>query len=328
LADEFAAIDVPVWFTQRGEGFDTSQVRQIAEIFGAFQPDVIQAHQYTPFFYTVLARRKQKVGRVLFTEHGRHYPDVVSWKRRLANRLYFARRADRVTAVCEFTRRALVEKEGIAAGKIEVIYNGVEMDRFGRIERQQARLQWDLPESAPVVVQVGNLRSVKDHPTALKAFANARRQVPEARLLLAGDGPDRAKLEALAEELGISESVRFLGNVREIPTLLVAADVLLMTSVSEAHSVSLLEGMASSLPIVATSVGGIPETVEDGETGLLAPRGDSDGLAEHLVALLGDRDRRERMGQAGLDRCRRMFQRKDMHRRYLEIYRDLAEGGR
>ncbi len=327
LGEEFAAIDVPVWFTRRGEGFDRSQIRQIGEIVKAFQPDVIQAHQYTPFFYSALAHRKQKTGRILFTEHGRHWPDVVGWKRRWANRLFFARRAAKVTAVCDFTRRALIEKEGIPAGRIEVIYNGVEMERFTGLDREECRRRWDLPDDVPAVVQVGNLRAVKDHPTALKAWATAHQHVPDALLLLAGDGPDRAKLEALAEELGLSESVRFLGNVREIPSLLAAADVMLMTSVSEAHSVSLLEGMATGLPVVATDVGGIPETVADGETGLLAPRQDASGLAENLVSLLADANQRARMGAAGRERCRHLFQRKDMHRRYLEIYRDLVGGG-
>ncbi|MFW5869275.1 MAG: glycosyltransferase [Planctomycetota bacterium] len=327
LAEEFDAINVPVWFTSRCDGYDRSQVRQIAGILAEFQPDVIQAHQYTPLFYTVLARRKQKTGHILFTEHGRHYPDVVSWKRRLANRLYFARRAEKVTAVCDFTRRALIEKEGVPNKKIEVIYNGVEMQRFDQIEQAEARQQWALPDQTPVVVQVGNLRSVKDHPTALRAFAQTHRKVPESLLLLAGDGPDRRKLEALADELGIAKSVRFLGNVKEIPSLLTAADVMLMTSVSEAHSVSLLEAMASRLPIVATAVGGIPETVVDGQTGLLAARGDAGALAANLVRLLRDPAQRQGMGDAGFERCRRMFQREDMHRRYLEIYRDLAGDG-
>lgn len=326
LSRDFKVIDVPIWFTKRRGGFDKSQIMQLQSILSEFRPDVIQAHQYTPFFYTVLAKRKIKAGKVLFTEHGRHYPDVVGWKRRWANRLYFARHADKVTAVCDFTRRALVEKEGFRRSRIEVIYNGVEMDRFAGQDRNEARAIWQLPQEAPVVVQVGNLRSVKDHPTALKAFSAALRQVPEALLLLAGDGPDRSKLEQLSTDLGIDSHVRFLGNVRDIPSLLAASDVMLMTSVSEAHSVSLLEAMASGLPIVATAVGGIPETVQDGETGLLVNRSDEEGLGSDLAKLLRDPELCRRMGQAGCRRCRRLFQRNDMHRRYLEIYRELAGG--
>ena len=328
LADDFRTIDVPIWHTRRTEGFDRTQSSKIAEVLQDFRPHVIHAHQYTPFFYAYLAQRKARCGRLLFTEHGRRYPDVVGWKRRLANRLYLAGKADKVTAVCEWTKRALVANEGFRAGAIEVVYNGVDLDRFAvRPPKADAREQWGLPAGAAVIVQVGNLRSVKDHPTALHAFARVAAAAPDAVLALAGDGADRPKLERQAEELDIARRVRFLGVVREIPSLLAASDVMLMTSVSEAHSVSLLEAMASSLPIVATGVGGIPETVEDGTTGLLAPRGDDARLAQHLLTLLGDVDLRRAMGAAGLDRARRLFQRKDMHRRYLEIYSELAAGG-
>jgi N-acetyl-alpha-D-glucosaminyl L-malate synthase BshA len=327
LADDFRALEAPVWYTGRREGRDRNQAPRIAAILREFEPDVIHAHQYTPYYYACLARRKAKCGRLLFTEHGRHYPDVVGWKRRLLNQLYLAGKADRVTAVCEWTKRALVANEGFRAGAIEVVYNGVDIERFAaRPPKADARKQWDIPAEAAVIVQVGNLRSVKDHPMALRAFARIVRARPDAILLLAGDGPDRERLQALAKQLQIAGQARFLGAVREIPSLLAAADVMLMTSLSEAHSVSLLEGMASSLPIVATCVGGIPETVVNGETGLLAPRSDDETLAKHLLALLGDVDLRRAMGAAGLDRVRRLFQRKDMHRRYLEIYATMASG--
>ena len=328
LADDFRAIDVPIWHTRRTAGFDRTQSGKIAKILRDFRPSVIHAHQYTPFFYACLAQRKTRFGRLLFTEHGRCYPDVVGWKRRLVNRLYLAGKADKVTAVCEWTRRALVGNEGFRADAIEVVYNGVELQSFAaRPPKAEVRQQWGIPAGAMVIVQVGNLRAVKDHPTALRAFAHIAAVVTDAVLVLAGDGPDRPKLERQAEELDISQRVRFLGAVREIPSLLACSDVMLMTSVSEAHSVSLLEGMASSLPIVATAVGGIPETVEDGTTGLLAPRGDDARLAEHLLTLLGDVDLRRAMGAAGLDRARHLFQRKDMHRRYLDIYSELAAAG-
>jgi glycosyltransferase involved in cell wall biosynthesis len=325
LAVDFQALGAPVWHTRRREGRDRSQAPRIAAIFGEFKPDVIHAHQYTPFFYASLARRKARCGRLLLTEHGRHCPDVVGWKRRLLNRLYLAGKADKVTAVCQWTKRALVANEGFRADAIEVVYNGVDVDRFAdHPPKAEARRRWDVPAGAAVIVQVGNLRSVKDHPTALRAFAKVTQARPDALLFLAGDGPDREKLLAMAGQLQIVERTRFLGPVREIPSLLAAADVMLMTSLSEAHSVSLLEGMAARLPIVATNVGGIPETVADGVSGLLAPAGCPEEIAACLVRLLNDADMRSAMGQAGHERVRAKFLRSDMHRRYLEIYRQLA----
>ena len=117
-------------------GRDLSQIDKIAAVVREFDPDVIQAHQYTPFFYGALGARRAGRRGVIFTEHGRHFPDVVGWKRRWFNRLVLARRASAVTAVCEFTKRRLVEREGIRASRIEVIYNGVDPQRFAHPPRE------------------------------------------------------------------------------------------------------------------------------------------------------------------------------------------------
>jgi glycosyltransferase involved in cell wall biosynthesis len=321
LAEELKRVGVPVYFTRRRPGVDWGQISKIGAIIREFNPGVIHCHQYTPFFYGGLAAWRTPIGRVLFTEHGRHWPDVVGWKRRLFNR-WLGRRADRMTAVCEFAKSRLMEKEGFSGDRIEVVYNGVEAERFEGADREAVRAELDLPKDARVVIQVGTFRAVKDQATAIRAFGIVRRRDENAVLMFAGDGPDLAACKELAAELGLSEAVVFLGQRGDVPRILSAADVMLMTSLSEAHSVSLLEGMASRLPIVATDVGGNAETVVHGETGLLA--GDAEEIAAALLELLGDETKRRRMGQAGYERVKERFSRQAMHRRYLEIYRELA----
>jgi len=332
LAEELRSLDVPVYFTQRGEGMELGQTAKIRDAIVEFSPDVLHCHQYTPFFYGSLTRIRMGLSpatrrhrpALLFTEHGRHYPDIVNGKRRLMNKLLLPQAAH-ITAVCEFTRGRLVEKEAIAAGRIEVVYNGVDPSRFaGLPSPSAARAALGLPADVPLVVQVGTLRSVKDHPTALRAFARVRKELPRARIAFAGDGPDMGAYKSLSAELGIEASVHWLGSRSDVPNVLAAGDVMLMTSLSEAHSVSLLEAMAAGLPIVATAVGGIPETVADGVSGLLAPRGDDAGLATHLVTLLRDEALRHRMGQAGRARVHDRFLRSTMHERYYQIYQRLA----
>jgi glycosyltransferase involved in cell wall biosynthesis len=328
LADSLRAEGTQVFFTRRQEGFDRGQVSGIAEIIRSFRPDVIHCHQYTPFFYGALARRKARLGRVLFTEHGRHFPDVVSAKRRWFNKLFLARMADHITAVCDFSKQRLIEKDGLPASRIEVVYNGVEVERFEHLpSRGESRSRLGLPLEGPVVVQVGTFRAVKDQATAIRAFQQVRAEMPHAVLAFAGDGPDLPHCRELASDLGLDSCVFFLGSRDDIPTVLVAADLMLMTSVTEAHSVSLLEGMAARLPIVATNVGGIPETVMDEQTGLLAPAGAPSAIAQAVIRLLRDLPLRAKMGQAGYERVRSIFQRKDMHRRYYEIYRSLCAKG-
>jgi len=326
LADSLRQEGFQVFFTDRRDGMDFRQVGRIAKAIRAFEPDIVHCHQYTPFFYGALACAWLSAQRILFTEHGRHFPDTVSAKRRLFNR-FLVRRAARITAVCEFTRRCLVRNEGLPASRIEVVYNGVDPGRFeGMADVAAARRRLSLPGDAPVVVQVGTFRQVKDQPTAIRAFALVRRRVPRAMLVFVGDGPDLPTCRDLAARMGLEDGVVFLGSRQDVPEILAAADVQLMTSLSEAHSVALLEGMAAGLAIVATDVGGIPETVVDGQTGLLAPPGDHERIASCLLALLADAEMRRRMGQAGRSRVLQRFQRKDMHRRYLEIYATMATG--
>jgi N-acetyl-alpha-D-glucosaminyl L-malate synthase BshA len=319
---------VEVFWTHRREGLDFGQARRIAEIIVKFRPDVIHCHQYTPFFYGALGRMRARRGRIVFTEHGRHVPDVVSLKRRWFNRLFLARQADRITAVCGFSRQSLIEKDGMPGDRIEVIYNGVAPERFEQaIDRSGARQRLGVPEDKLVIVQVGTFRAVKDQATAIRAFAKVSREIPRAMLVFGGDGPDLPACRELASDLGLQASVVFLGSRDDIPQVLAAADIMLMTSLSEAHSVSLLEGMASGLPIVATRVGGIPETVLDGQTGLLAPAGNPCAIGDCLMRLLRDEKRRRDMGQAGRERVRSCFGRNDMHRRYMDIYGELARLG-
>lgn len=323
LASDLRREGMPVYWTRRREGLDLRQIFRIAAIIRAFDPHVVHCHQYTPFFYGRLAAGWARRGRVLFTEHGRHVPDIVSVRRRLINR-FLVRGTDRITGVCEFSRRCLVEREGLPADRIETIYNGVDVARFEGRDRQACRRMLDLPGEQPIAIHVGTLRPVKDHATSLRAFARVRQACPDAVLLLVGDGPERAACERLAVDLGIGQAVRFLGQRSDIPELLGAADVLVMTSVSEAHSVSLLEAMAAGLPVVATRVGGNPETVLDGQTGFLADSGDVDGIAAAIVRLLRDDELRRRMGHAGRDRVRAYFTQSAMHERYMAIYRELA----
>ena len=329
LADELQALGSDVYCTGRTPGRDMTQPRKIAQIIAGFRPDILQAHQYTPFFYGSLGWRKAKLGRLIFTEHGRHFPDVVGFKRRLANRLFFARLPARITAVCEFTQRALVENERMPPDRIDVIYNGVDPSRFENPRpRNETRRELGLDPGTPVAIYVGRFCSVKGHPTALRAFAHVCKADDRAVLLLAGDGPDRADLEALAAELGIIDRVRFLGIRRDVPDLLAAADVKLLTSLCEAHSVAILEAMAVRLPVVATDVGGNAETVLHEQTGLLAPRNEAPALAEHLLRLFQNPDLRTRMGEAARIRVEEKFLRSDMHKRYLSLYHDLLEGKR
>ncbi len=311
----------------RRPGIDLSVGRRLRERIKAHRVALIHAHQYTPFFYSALSRgrmpRRRRNPPILFTEHGRHYPDHRSTRRVLANKLLLSG-TDRVTAVGQFVREALIRNEGINPKRIDVIYNGIAPGPIpADTDRQQARRQLGLDQDQPVAMQIARFHPVKDHATALHAWADVHKAMPEAKLVLVGEGEERAAMQTLADALGLSSVVQFTGPVEDARALIPAADVCMLTSLSEGISVTLLEAMAAARPVVATDVGGNGEVVEHNTTGLLAPRGDAAGLAGHVLSLLQNIEQARVMGLAGRSRLVERFTAEQMHAGYARLYESL-----
>lgn len=328
LGEDLRKSGIPVVVLGRKPGIDWPCVRRFRDEISRHSIEVLHAHQYTPFFYSALAARSTRPRpRIVFTEHGRHYPDVVSGKRRLFNRLYLARQADRITCVCEFSAKALSEKDGFDRRRIEIIENGIDPEKYTPPSGKDAlRRQLGLDPARRYVACVARFHPVKDHKMLLSAFAVVADRVSDVDLLLAGDGPLRRDLEQQAASLGIAGRTRFLGVRGDVPQILAASDVFALTSVSEAASITLLEAMASELPAVVTNVGGNPELVRQGIDGHLVPRGDSAAMAAALIETLGDRARAREMGRQAAARVHERFALSRTIARYDGLYRGLMTG--
>jgi glycosyltransferase involved in cell wall biosynthesis len=314
----------------RRPGLDLRIAWSMARQIRARRLEVIHAHQYTPFFYSALAARLSGVRpRVIFTEHGRHYPDVVSGKRRLANRLLFDRLADHVNAVCGFSATSLSERDGFRKDRIEVIENGVDLPRYGKaIDAAALRARLGLDPRRRYIASVARFHPVKDHRTLLVGFADVARLRPDVDLLLVGDGALRGELEQLTTGLGLDRRVRFMGVRDDVADILAAVDLFALTSLSEAASITLLEAMVSGLPVVVTAVGGNPEIVRDGIDGLLAPRGDARAVAAAILRVLDDPGEAVAMGRAAAERVRTSYRLDRTIDRYFALYSERAPGSR
>ncbi|AMV39244.1 glycosyltransferase family 4 protein [Planctomyces sp. SH-PL62] len=253
------------------------------------------------------------------------------WKSRTAARL-----GNAVTAVGEASRRMVCLLSGIPESAVQVIPNGVDLERFQplpRIRGHESPLRQELgiDRDVNLVVQVAGLRPVKDQSTLLRAWrlvvdAAVRDRRPEPVLLIIGEGSCREDLQRLAESLQILPWIRFLGQRRDVETILPCCDTFILTSLSEGLSYAILEAMACGLPVVATRVGGNSELVKEGGTGFLVPPQDPDAIAEVVGLLLNEPERRCTMGDAAR---RFVEEHHDFTRsaeRYLEIYRGLAGG--
>ncbi len=288
--------------------------------------DVLHAHQYTPFFYGALAAKLAGVGtRVILTEHGRHFPDVVSARRRWVNRLVLSRLADRITAVCAFSAEGLSECDGFPLNRIEVIRNGVDLDRYRPSgSREALRRALGLSVDRRYIATIARFHPVKDHRTLLHAFAHVCPTADDVDLLLVGDGPLRGELTLLARSLGIGERVQFLGVRDDVPDILAAVDLFALSSLSEAASITLLEAMAAGVPVVVTDVGGNPEIVRQGIDGVLTPRGDAVAMATAMRRLLEDQSRAARMGQQAAERVRTLYRLSGTIDRYHRLYQAVS----
>ena len=210
--------------------------------------------------------------------------------------------------VAEAQRPYLVDELGHPDDKIRVIYNGVDLAQFRTSTDRGVLAEFGFAENDPVVGIVAVLRPEKDHVSLLRAARTVVDELTNARFLIIGDGPTRPQLEALCTELGITPNVRFAGSRDDVARLLPAIDVFVLSSVTvECFPIALLEAMACARPAVCTAVGGIPEMINDGETGYLVPPKDPQQLAARLVTLLQDPQTARRMGRAARDRVEAEF---------------------
>ena len=321
LGEQMQNEGYPVVVLGRRPGLDLTLPRRIATVVDSFALDVLHAHQYTPFFYSALAKPflRQPV-HLMFTEHGRHFPDVVSSRRRLVNRYALSRLADEVNGVSQFSVDSLARVDGFDGRAMEVIPNGIDLWRYRNGTRSEAKARVGLDVTRRHVACVARFHPIKDHAMLLHAFKEVADRVADVDLVLAGDGPLRAELTALVEELGIVSRVHFLGVRGDVPDVLRAADIFALTSIAEAASITLLEAMASELPVVVTDVGGNPEIVDHGVHGLRVPRGDASGAAAALITLLADDALAHRLGDAARARVVERYQLDTTVQTYYERY--------
>ena len=211
--------------------------------------------------------------------------------------------------------------EGVAAKRITVIPNGVDVDRF-RATRDGSPGTGDAgyPRRRRRVLMVANLRRGKGHDTLIDAVPSVLRRFPDATFSFAGGGPERARLTSHAAKRGVADALAWLGHRDDVETLAAAADIFVLPSRSEAFPNALLEAMSAGLPAIATRVGGIPEIVDDGRTGLLVRRDDPADLADALCRLMSDEQLAAALGAAARQRIRASYSFERMTAQFEALY--------
>ncbi|HEY9167317.1 MAG TPA: N-acetyl-alpha-D-glucosaminyl L-malate synthase BshA [Candidatus Kryptonia bacterium] len=233
--------------------------------------------------------------------------------------------SDYVTSVSRFLQMKTLTMYNVEK-EIHVIPNFVDTDRFSRQKDCQFRMRI-APSGEKTLVHVSNFRPVKRVPDVIRIFDIVRQSIP-SKLILVGDGPDRSESERLARELGIFEDVKFLGKQTLLPEILSASDLMLMPSQSESFGLSALEAMSCSVPVVASSAGGLPELIVHGETGYVAELGDIQRMAKYAIELLSDDRKREVFSQHARKRAVEKFDTNLIVPQYEKLYQEALSESR
>lgn len=219
----------------------------------------------------------------------------------------------------------LQQRAHVPPARIRVIHSGLDSTPFATAVPGQVRPSLGIAAGEPVIVSIGNLRKVKDQETLLQAAQCLHDRGYTFHLLLVGDGGRRTVLESMVRRLDLGPMVHFLGRRTDVSDILADADIKVLSSRSEGLPAAIMEAMAAGLPVVATAVGGVPELVQDGQTGLLVPPSDPAALADALAALLDDAGRRHRLGRAGQQRLQTHFRLETQVTALEQTYHALLE---
>jgi glycosyltransferase involved in cell wall biosynthesis len=284
-------------------------MRSLYRAFGRFRPDVVHCHNATAAIFAALPARLAGVKTVIVTRHGLVKPPY-----QLRRELKFAlasRWCDWIVGVCEGTRTNLLAAPFAARDKIIQIYNGASPADIRAVPR---------PKSGFTLLHVGRLAPTKDHATLLRAVALTRKRHPDLRLWMVGDGPLEFNLRKLSNELGLNESVTFFGEQANVSPFLLAADLFVISSVTEGLPVSLLEAMSVGLPAVVTDVGGMGEIARLSGAATLVPPSDPESLAGALCDAITRARELPKMGQLASSCYEQYFRPERMLDEYMSLY--------
>jgi len=322
FGDQLKENGISIHCLARKQGLDLSLINNIRRHIKSNEIQIIHCHQYTPWVYGLLATIGTNV-KVVFTEHGRFYPDSTTWKRRLINPVLLAFTED-VTAISKATRDALVTFEFIPHDKVKVIYNGIIGLNSGT-NKTNLRQQLNITEDQLLVGTVARLDPIKNHQMMLHAFRLALDSGINAKLLIVGDGEERSNIESTITKLGLGESVILTGYIAKPQNYIDIMDIYLLSSLSEGTSMTLLEAMSLSKPCVVTHAGGNPEIILNGGNGFVTPNDDSSEFAQAIIRLCNDASLRKKMGEASRLRFKDEFSTTTMTGQFAKLYAELME---
>lgn len=314
--------DVRVEYLGKGWGFDGRTYHRLHRVLRDYRPDVVHTHLHV-LRYALPSLLLLKPASTVHTVHNLAEREIEPRARYIQR--YALNHGVIPVAVSGEVALSLEHLYGIA--RCLVIANGIPTSQYARpqVTRREWRAREGLTDDQVLFVCVARFAAQKNHSLLLKAFAQGFAPDPNAHLILVGEGALRGQLEEQARNLGLASQIHFLGLRTDIPNVLGAMDVFVLSSDWEGNPLSVMEAMASGLPIVSTAVGGIPDLIANGREGFLVPPGDAKGFSGAMTFLLRDQESRQSIGTAAARRAKENFDVSKMVRAYEQLYENLID---
>lgn len=304
---------------------DYAVIKSLVKYLHTSGTTILHAHSSKGALVGRLAAALARTPVIVFTAHNSiFYEQWPGWKKKLFATVerFLARFTDRIITVSDALKQELIEREGLSSKQLTTIYNGIAVDKFAiKVDTIAVRRSMAIPELGPVIGTIARLAPQKGVSYFLKAASLLKEY--QVNFMVVGDGPLREELEQEASELGLQNRVTFVGRRENIPEILATLDIFVLPSVTEGLPLTILEAMAAGKPVVATRVGGVPEAILEGKTGLVVPPRDPEALAVALAGLLGERERLIKMGNCGRKHVTERFAIQTMVDKTMELYHQL-----
>lgn len=313
FAARIQSADVQIHNLSSSGGLDWSLPYRLARIFRSTSTDIVHTRNPEAYFFGFLGAKLAGTKAIIHSEHGRTFNDRAI---RLHVQRWFSRYTDVILALSQQLKNDLVLHIGIPPSRVEVVYNGVDIEGAKKIKRNGKHQ--GISAGKFTIGSVGRLVPVKNYQLLLRAVRRMEKE--DVQVVLIGDGPERASLENLALELGIAKQTIFLGHCNDVFSQLASMDVFVLPSFSEGISNTMLEAMACGIPVIASNVGGNPEILKHSVEGLLFENNDESELTSNLLSMYGDPAAREKFALAGRARVERDFSMAAMISTYAQLY--------
>jgi sugar transferase (PEP-CTERM/EpsH1 system associated) len=314
---------VKIFNLHKRPGHDPFLFLRLGTLFKRENVKIVNTYNWAGFFDGVLGAKIANVPVIIHSEHGKEYEDLDGIKRRraLTYKLILPIIPNAVVTVCEALKNDFIKLTNIKNEKIITIYNGVELEKFNpNIDIKKKKKEIGCNEEDIIIGTVGRLDPIKDYSTLIYAAKSVIEEFSNIKFLFIGDGAEFSKLKNLTHTLNISQNTIFLGSRNDVPQLLKIMYLFVLPSLSEGLSCTILEAMAAKLPVIATNVGGNPEIVINGKSGILFKPKDYHSLAKYIIDLIKNSTKAYDMGKYGFERIKRDFNLSKMISAYESLY--------